>query len=238
MPYTLSHVIIALPISVISKRKVPVVAVAVGSISPDFPYMVALSPTHAPGHSMLGVLLYCLIPSLLFLFGWYRWLEKYTLEFWKLPARSDSSEMPSIGLIIVGVLLGAYSHVLWDATSHSYGFIAENSQFLNDTYFTKPLYKWNQYGSGVLGLIALGFWYVLAWFENINSQYNGKFYLGLIVYGTSIFCLVILANTVHQSTDLSDFVVRTSIGLMSGGFVGAIVYSALICLQNKLYNCD
>lgn len=233
MPYTISHAIIALPISIISKRKVPVVTVVVGAASPDFPYLVSLSPTHAPGHSALGVLVYCLIPSLLILFIWYRWLEIPTLEFWKLQTRTDTDIMPSVGLIVVGVLLGAYSHVLWDATSHSYGFIAENSEFWQKSYLSLPLYKWNQYGSGVLGLVALSFWYISNWLKNNSSKYHGNFYLGTVVYGVSISILIFLVSMTHKTSSLYELIVGISIAVMSGGVVGSIVYGVLIILQSK-----
>lgn len=233
MPYTISHAIIALPVSIISKRKVPVAAVMVGAASPDFPYLIALSPTHAPGHSSLGVFVYCLIPSLIVLFFWYRWLELPTLEFWKLPTRKDADVMPSLSLIVVGVLIGAYSHMLWDATSHSYGFIAENSDFWQQPYFSLPLYKWNQYGSGVFGLVALSLWYVFTWLNNSKSKYTGNFYLGAVIYGVFISALVLLVYMTRDSSSLYELIVRLSIAVMSGGIIGSFVYGVLAILQRK-----
>ena len=41
MPYTLSHAIVALPLHHLTRGKIPLAAVVVGSISPDFPYLLA-----------------------------------------------------------------------------------------------------------------------------------------------------------------------------------------------------
>lgn len=143
MPYTLSHAVVALPLSLLSlpsnsSRKVPVVAIAVGSMSPDFPYLMALTPTHAPGHSLLGVFVHCLIPSLLVLLIWYRLLEKETLKLFALPQRAWLIDIKSHLLIILGVLLGAYSHVLWDATSHAHGIIVKGSDFWHQQWLSLP----------------------------------------------------------------------------------------------------
>ena len=227
MPYSMSHAVVAIPVSHLTKGKVPTAAVIVGSISPDFPYLLVLTPTHAPGHSILGVLVHCLFPALAALFIWYRWLEKPTLAFWKLPERSRSAETPSIPLIIVGVLIGALSHVLWDSTSHSYSAIVESSPFWNFKLLSLPIYKWNQYLSGVFGLVILGLWYLNALMKNIKTPYAGNFYGGVVIYAISIMAIVLIGNILHQSNSIGDIAVRTSIGVMSGGVVAAVVYGAM-----------
>ena len=232
MPYTLSHAVIALPLSILTKRKLPIVAVGVGSVSPDFPYLVALTPTHAPGHSTSGVLLYCLTPSMIFLFAWYRWIEGATLEFWRLPQRGSSTKSPPILLIALGVLIGAFSHVLWDATSHSYGSFVTGSTFWNTDFMSLPAYKWNQYGSGIIGLGILGLWYFYYLLKNLKTPYGGHFWLGVLVYTVSILSLVAAANIIHKTIAFSDFAVRTSIGVMTGGIVAAFVYAVIMNLRS------
>jgi len=231
MPYTASHAIIAYPVSKLTKGKLPLAAVAVGSVSPDFPYLVALTPTHAPGHSILGVLLYCIVPSMIILYAWYRWIEGPTLNFWRLPQRASSSDPPAILLIGLGILIGALSHVAWDATSHSYGYLVNDNAFWNAEFLSLPAYKWNQYGSGVIGLLLLSLWYFSVLLKTWKTPYAGKFGFGAAVYSASILTLVAAGNLIHQTNTFPDFAARTSIGVMSGSIIGAIVYAIVLNIR-------
>lgn len=223
----MSHAVVAVPISQLTKGKVPAVAVIVGSVSPDFPYLLVLTPTHAPGHTLMGALIYCIVPSLAVLFVWFRWLESPTLAFWKLPLRNQAVGVRSIPLIILGVFIGAMSHVLWDSTSHSNGDIVQGNTFWHIEFMSLPMYKWNQYISGVFGLGLLGLWYLCTFFKNLKTPYTGNLKMGVIIYFISLVGFTIAANLIHQSSSLADIAVRTSIGLLSGGVIAMVVYGVM-----------
>ena len=225
MPYTFSHAVVSLPVSLASRGKIPIAAIAVGSMSPDFPYLLALTPTEAPGHSILGILLYCFVPSLALLALWYRFIEKPTLSFLHLPQRAESPNSTPRMAMVLGVLIGAYSHVLWDATSHSYGAFFVNSAFWHREVFSLPLYKWNQYGSGIAGLAILLVWYIYTVANTCDKTYRGHFWTGIIIYTACISSFVIFANVFHESARLSEFAVHTAIGVIDGGIVGACLYA-------------
>ena len=42
MPYTLSYAVVAIPLSLLARGRIPLVAVFIGSMSPDFPYLLEL----------------------------------------------------------------------------------------------------------------------------------------------------------------------------------------------------
>lgn len=231
MPYTLSHTIISLPVARIVRGKIPVAALIVGSVSPDLPYLIALTPTEAPGHSVYGVLVYCLPPSLLLLFIWYRWVERPTLELFNLPLRSWLFNTARHVLMIAGILIGAYSHVLWDSTSHLDGAFVVGSKFWNTELYSLPLYKWNQYGSGVLGVMLLSLWYLYVMRHNQQRNYQGRLAIGLTVYFVCIMFFLVLANVVHGSSSLSQYLARSATGLITGGMVSMCVYAVVIHRQ-------
>lgn len=241
MPYTLSHAVVALPLSLISfgtatsravssksARKIPIASIAVGSMSPDFPYLMALTPTHAPGHSLSGVVIYCLIPSLLILLMWYRLLERETLRLFALPKRTWSLDVFSCLLIVLGVLSGAISHVLWDATSHSHGIFVQGSDFWQQHWFSLTLIKWNQYTSGVVGLLVLAAWYIRTVLRNRHEIYQGHLKTGLTCYLVSITFFIGFANILHGSNTLAGSAVHTAIAVMVGGVLGTCCY-VFIC---------
>jgi hypothetical protein len=233
MPYTLAHAVVALPLNYFARGRIPLAAMAVGSFSPDLPYLIALTPANAPGHTLIGVLIYCLVPSLIILLVWYRLLETSTLEFFGLPKRKWLFDKLSYFALLLGVLLGAYSHVLWDATSHADGALVISSQFWNQELFSLPLYKWNQYSSGVLGLATLAVWYLFAVLRNRQEPYKGRFVIGVICYSGSIAFFVVLANVIHGSTVVLEYAVRSAIGVMVGGVFGACLYAILLRVRNK-----
>jgi len=233
MPYSLSHAVVAIPVGQLTKGKVPTMAVVLGAVSPDFPYLLVLAPTHAPGHSILGVFIYCIVPCLAVLFVWYRWLENPTLSLWHLPKRELAIGRGSIPFIILGVLIGALSHVLWDSTSHSYGTIVQGSTLWKTEVFSLPIFKWNQYVSGVLGLVLLGIWYLYSFFKYFNAPYTGYFKSGVFIYTICIAGIVALGSIVHQPNSFAAFAVTTSIGVMSGGVLAVALYGALYQVRDS-----
>ncbi len=233
MPYTLSHAIVSLPISKLFKGKIPVASIFVGSMSPDFPYQVALAPVGAPGHSFSGVFIYCLLPSLIILGLWYRWLEKPTMHFLCLPFRKRVFNRWSYVFIVLGVLIGAFVHVLWDATSHPNGFFVENSEILKLDVLSLPLFKWNQYISGVMGLALLVLWYASLRLNKKSEPYRGHLALGFSLYAISILIFVIAANLIHDSRDLHQFAVHSAVGVLSGAAVGTCIYSLIVNLRQQ-----
>jgi uncharacterized membrane protein YvlD (DUF360 family) len=222
MPYTLSHAIVSLPAFRLSKGRLPLAALAVGSVSPDFPYLLALTPAQAPGHSFIGVLVYCLVPSLAVLGVWYLWVERPILSLLGLQARVVSC---GVFPILIGVLVGAYSHVIWDATSHASGVFVLGSDFWNTILYGLPIYKWNQYLSGAFGLLGLVAWYLHTLLRERTKSYQGRFTLGLLVHTLSVLVFIVLANWVHGSNNLEEFAVHSSLGVITGGVVGMCIYT-------------
>lgn len=225
MPFTISHAIAAFPLHHLTRRKIPVMPVVIGSMSPDFPYLLFMTPVHAPGHSIPGVWIYCLLPALLMLALWYRWLEKPILNLLALPQGQIVWNIREGLLVILGVLLGAYSHLLWDATSHSYGYFVQNSEFWHAELFGLPLYKLNQYGSGVLGLAGLVLWYAKLKTESQQVVESTHLKMAFVIYTGSILLFVLAANLLHESAGLSYVVVRSAIGLINGIAIGCVIYA-------------
>ncbi len=225
MPFTISHAIAAYPVHHLARKRLRVMPVVIGSMSPDFPYLLYMTPVHTPGHSIPGVWIYCLLPALLLLALWYQWLEKPVLNLLALPRAQLAWNIREGLLVIVGVLIGAYSHLLWDASSHSYGFFVQNSEFWHTELFGLPLYKLNQYGSGVLGLAGLILWYAKLRAKSQQAIELPKLKLALLIYSGSILLFVLSANLLHDAAGLSYVVVRSAIGFINGIVMGTVIYA-------------
>lgn len=123
MPLTPSHAAAALFLERVLPR-LPLAALVIGSMSPDFEYLLRLMPRGEFGHTPLGLIVFCL-PIGLAVWSVYRaWLRPAALDL--LPPGLAVSIAPrceaSWHAGALAVLLGAVSHVAWDAFTHADGF--------------------------------------------------------------------------------------------------------------------
>jgi uncharacterized membrane protein YjjB (DUF3815 family) len=76
-------------------------------------------------------------------------------------------------LIVASLLLGALSHLAWDAFTHDSGLVVRNLPDMRvplEEFGThRPLYNVLQHGSSLLGLTLLVFWY-WRWFKRTPPQ--------------------------------------------------------------------
>ncbi|MGI8685778.1 MAG: DUF4184 family protein [Acidimicrobiales bacterium] len=71
MPFTVAHAVVAPPLSKMSGGRLDVTALAVGAMSPDFAYVIFLDTGRNFGHTVPGVLLFCLPASMVVLAVWH-----------------------------------------------------------------------------------------------------------------------------------------------------------------------
>jgi hypothetical protein len=150
MPYTLAHPVVVLPLS--KFRFLTMAGLVVGALSPDFEHVLRLKVVSHFSHTLLGLLWFCL-PMGLMVVVMYRWLwaEPLRVLFPALVARKQVlvwADVPS-------VLIGALTHVVWDAFTHKAGWVVQHALVLQMPL--GPLPAWNilQHASTLLGLITL-----------------------------------------------------------------------------------
>jgi hypothetical protein len=168
LPFTLSHPLAVLPLLTgRPARKLVPAALVIGSMTPDLPYFVppfgGLSAewTHAASGPftidlVLGILTYAvwtvgLRHPLVDLAP--RWWADRIAEPRRLTARDA-------GWLGLSVIVGAVTHVVWDAFTHPRRWGTTHLPALQAIAAGLPIYKWLQFGSGVVGLVVLTFWVV------------------------------------------------------------------------------
>ena len=176
MPLTFSHPVAAIPF-----RRCGLIlsALVIGSMSPDFEYFLRLSPGFHFGHTLPGLVLFC-IPSGLTALLLFHAVIKYPL-FSLLPKSHQERvysvlnafscrSLKDLFLIIISLFLGACTHVFWDAFTHSYGWAVRQFPILTLPLLDTPqgtlrMYKVLQHGSTIFGGLLLLYWYV-KWIKN------------------------------------------------------------------------
>jgi hypothetical protein len=173
MPFTLAH-----PAAVLPLRRAPLmrtVPLIIGATTPDVPYFLPwrlakhLPPTT---HTLLGTFILDLpfgIVILLFL-----WLLRVPLAAPLGPASRAKclTALERFGhrpmnwaLAPLSLLVGAWTHLLWDSFTHPDGWMVSRISALSAPVsffsYTGELCHVLQYASSVLGMAVLGIWFVL-----------------------------------------------------------------------------
>jgi len=166
MPLTFAH-----PAAVIPLRRcgLPFTALIVGSIAPDFEYLVHFAPRSEISHTIGGLFIFCIPMGLIALWIFHRVWKQPVLAL--LAGNHAEAEgyhhnhfpfLPLSRLAILGtaVLVGAMTHLAWDSFTHHGGWMAQQAPFLTTSIFETrwgavPLFKFLQHGSTILGLAVL-----------------------------------------------------------------------------------
>jgi hypothetical protein len=164
MPFTISHAAAVLPLQ--RYPQLPLTALMVGSMAPDFGYFFSHEASRALTHSFSGLLIFALPAGLAVWFFYVAVLEKATITL--LPdrwhtrfAHTDAITPALIGRACVAIIIGAITHLLWDSFTHKYTFLTGLFPALRDPtpgLSWMPIYHLLQGISSVLGLVILYVW--------------------------------------------------------------------------------
>ncbi len=168
MPLTFAHPAAVLPLR---RCGLPFSALVVGSLAPDLEYLIRLQPRSEISHTALGLIVFCLPAGLLGLWLFHR--------VWKRPMFALLDDAPDGGgappaatftfwpgrrLVLLGaaILVGAMTHVAWDAFTHPHGWMVLRIPALSHHIFETSrgavsLFKVLQHGSTVVGLAVLAY---------------------------------------------------------------------------------
>ena len=171
MPVTPAHAALALPLSRVAPA-LPLAPLVIGTLSPDFEYLLWLSPTGRFAHSLVGLVVFCVPVSLL---AWGMWCAIVRPAFVRLlppgmaammsdRARGAPRSVAALaGLGALAALLGALSHVAWDSFTHASGWaVAYLPVLRGEASLGWPLgvrwYKILQHASSVVGMAVIVAW--------------------------------------------------------------------------------
>lgn len=143
MPFTFSHPALVLPLTYLPGKWFSLTGLIIGSIVPDFEYFVRMRLRSEFSHTIeglfwfdlpLGILLAFIFHNLvrtsfignlplflksrLFAFSRFNW-NKYSTRNWLV--------------VIISILIGAASHLLWDSFTHDSGFFVESLPILTSS---------------------------------------------------------------------------------------------------------
>lgn len=183
-------------------------------MSPDFAYMLHSFGFAGLSHSLVGVVVFCtpLSAALLFVFyllrrGFAKWLGLRVtyfdpeVKFWQLLQQ----RWP---IFLVSIVIGALTHIAWDAFTHSGGCFVRLfpdffDQILSLGFVSLRMFKWLQYGCSALGLLAIAY-SLWRWYSNTYPRAHGAaspllFFSYVTVILLSVgFAYIVTVATCHQ----------------------------------------
>jgi hypothetical protein len=165
MPFTVSHAAAVLPLHRLT-HKLPLTALMVGSMAPDFGYFFSHEASRALTHSFAGLFYFSLPVGLAVWLFYVAFLEKATITLlsdrWHTRfAHTDAITPSLIARAAVAIVLGAITHLVWDAFTHRATFATDAFPALlgaTPGFGWLPIYHLLHALSSVAGLVILYRW--------------------------------------------------------------------------------
>jgi len=167
MPFTLSHIVLALPLKKLVTR-LSVTGLIIGSMLPDAEYYLRMTMYGTWGNTARGILLYEIPLGILFAFLFHSVIRKALLlhlpdiisSKWQDLYTYDWNEdfKKNWPWFLVSLLVGIVTHLFWDALTHEPNYVLGiDIRWLNMEFFGYRLFELNQLILSVLGLTILGY---------------------------------------------------------------------------------
>lgn len=159
MPFTLAHPAAVLPL----RRYLWFPALAAGAMAPDVAYYL---PLRIDTHSLVSVVTVDVIVGVLMvLVAWAVQRPFLGLCGDGIRARATAMKVPTWPIVLASLVVGAATHVLWDAFTHTHGFVVQNWSLMRISVIgPHRLYNVFGYVSAIAGLLVLGI-ALLRWYR-------------------------------------------------------------------------
>lgn len=240
MPLTFVHPVAVVPFHRPLRRFGNFSALVIGSLAPDFAYVLPLSVDRLEAHSLLGLFWFCL-PVGLFAYALFHFLLKGPLLdllpafiFRRLDVYTNRNRLSSpieYVAVLVSLLCGATTHIIWDAFTHKDAPAVVALPILQVHLFSIGgysvfVYKLLQHASTGIGLM-LTFWWGWRWVKRTSQQTSSNLMkLTPFQRHTAVALILLIPVFVGIRTGMAVFGSSPDI-LALQIFTGQAVFSAL-----------
>ena len=243
MPFTLSHAVLAPPIAKLSGGRLPIGALAIGCMVPDL-YRLLVKKEILLNHQWHGIFHPDLWVGLLFCFLWY---GLYRPMIFQAIGISNPLKLHSLTAIlkffirlVIAVLIGTATHIIWDGLTHLdfrtfafRDFLAQPVTLFQHVY---PMHNVLQIGCSFLALpflIWMAIHYILTYKQHHPVSNRMKIFSVLVICASCLagivyyFYQIKLTGLIPQKMNLYSYM-----GFLIKTFTqGALdCFSAFACL--------
>lgn len=258
MPWTFAHPAAVLPLHRLGTVRLNLAALVIGSLTPDFGYYgVRLPRESSIAHSFVGSITLVPLVGLLLLACFYLLRRPVC---YMLPQPHREALLPlartswrfgaaEIVVIIASLVLGGWTHILWDSFTHIDRWFVNSIPWLQLTAFTvfgHTVYSYSllQYLSSLVG-VAILVWFYARWLRAAHGDRPWQFFAredawrygcigGAIALGLLLSIPAALQEALEPSGlfGLRTFIVNSLVGTTSI-FVASFVATSLICYWSR-----
>lgn len=227
MPFTPAHTAIVLPF--LKSKRVSATGLVLGSITPDFEYFFKMDVDGRVSHSLAGLFYFNLPTAFLLALIFHQVVKANLID--NLPTFLQARLQPvrqfdflpylkaHYVLFGLSVLVGALSHIGWDAFTHSSGYFVTSLAFLYEGNYVRfdgvnyPLWYALQHISTAIGLTAVGFYILIQPEHKATSKPRLVYWFGVAVITVLIFGLRFGFNFDFSKVGLPLIVISVISGL-------------------------
>jgi hypothetical protein len=215
MPFPLAHPAAVLPLKRYCPRWLSFPALVIGSLTPDAGYLFGEKGTGAFSHRFQGSIGFCLPAGIVMVVLFY-WLRVPLVKM--LPSPYQRALLPlcqrppgSLWAIVISLLIGAWTHLLWDSFAHTNGWFVQRLPVLQSPVAlvagrTARVCHLVWYGCSFAGVVWL-FWVFEKWKQGCLNGAAG-------VSGKAVFRDAVLVAVLVLPIELAHHLVRLNkIGL-------------------------
>lgn len=204
MPFTFAHPAIVLPLHALQRRCFSLTALVAGSLSPDFEYFLRMQIHSSHIHTLWGLLYFDLPLGLILAFLFHNIVRDPLLD--NLPGflrrrvsvyktfRWNHYFRTHVFVVLYSLLIGAASHLFWDAFTHSDGFFVKQCSFLKGSIYVAGIHigywKILQHGSTLMGFAVLFFALYRLPSRRESSVPASSAYRVCVLFMTTVFMLL------------------------------------------------
>ena len=248
MPFTISHAVLAPPISKLTGNRLPIAALAIGSMVPDL-FRLFTNANYNGSHQWSGLIFPNLLLGLVFCFLWYVLYRPMMFAFFGLHKPLNLHGINQccgfMLSLMIAIVVGTSTHILWDGLTHVdfRTFAFKNILLLPIELFSHsyPLHRILQIGLSILALPVLA-WMIYRHHLHYRSTAIvnrwTKMYvytLGLLSLFAGIISYLYFADSVYSDTFVNDLYAYTgkSINYFFRAFLGVFTLGSLLFIILK-----
>jgi hypothetical protein len=234
MPNPLAHPAAAIPFT---KAGMVFSALVIGSVAPDFWYIIRIGSSYF-SHTFTGLFLFD-VPVGLVLLWLFHALAKWPLlsilpQGWQRRLFSHAQgftwgPFKHFGLILLSLVTGSGTHILWDSFTHDYGWMVEHLAFLSTPIAGIPLYSVLQNLGTLLGIGILTYWFI-RWFPKAPQGDQLPAHFSIKVKAVFVALTTVFLVVVEGAILYAHFIARPYHLFRHFMLVGSLSFSAVFIL--------
>lgn len=237
MPFTFSHPAIVLPLTYLPRRWFSLTGLVIGSMIPDFEYFIRMKIQSNYSHTINGLFWFDLPLGLIVAFVFHNIARNNLFENLPFFLKSKLTSFNNFDwnthfkrnwfVVIISILSGIASHLLWDSFTHNHGYFVETIPALSPKIeigkWQVPIFKILQHSSSLIGGLVIVYSLRKLPTNNIEPrQFNLKYWA--ILTGSTLIIIVIRLLTGLDYTLYGNLLVT----LISAGLISLILISLVI----------